>query len=52
MLTTITWEVLGQPQNIPTVYPALILSLGFLITVSLITPKPGFDKLKPFFKEK
>ncbi len=52
MTTTILWEVLGQPQAIPTIYPALIMSLGFLIVVSIFTPKPASDKLKPFFKNK
>ncbi|KPL04605.1 MAG: hypothetical protein AMJ90_00080 [candidate division Zixibacteria bacterium SM23_73_2] len=50
MLTTLLWEALGQPQNVPTIYPALFMSVGFLITVSLLTPKPASGKLKPFFQ--
>ncbi|HUU44424.1 MAG TPA: sodium:solute symporter family protein [Acidobacteriota bacterium] len=50
MLTTIVWEVLAQPWGIPTVYPALGLSLSCLIFVSLLTPKPDESKWIPFFK--
>lgn len=52
MVTTILWEVLGQPKNIPTVYPALIMSLGCLIIISILTPKPRPEKLRPFFPNK
>lgn len=50
MIITILWEVLGRPFEIPTVYPALILSLLLLIGVSLLTPKPAEDKWRPFYK--
>jgi len=49
MVVTIVWEVLGQPWEIPTVYPALALSLFCLIFISLITPRPDENKWKPFF---
>lgn len=49
MVVTIVWEVLGQPWEIPTVYPALALSLFCLIFISLITARPDENKWKPFF---
>jgi SSS family solute:Na+ symporter len=51
MTTTIVWELLKQPFGIPTVYPALILSVSSLILVSLLTPKPQAEKIDPFFKK-
>ncbi len=50
MIITILWEVLGQPFEIPTVYPALIVSLLLLIGVSLLTPKPVEEKWQQFCK--
>jgi SSS family solute:Na+ symporter len=50
MATTITWELLKKPFGIPTVYPALILSVSSLILVSLLTPKPPQEKVMPFFQ--
>jgi SSS family solute:Na+ symporter/sodium/proline symporter len=41
----------GLPFGVPAVYPALIVSVGLLIFVSLATPKPDPEKWKPFFKE-
>jgi SSS family solute:Na+ symporter/sodium/proline symporter len=52
MVTTIVWEVLNQPFDIPTVYPALILSLFCLIFISLLTPKPNENQWRPFTKNK
>ncbi len=49
---TLIWEISGQPWGIPTVYPALILSLLGLIVVSLITSKPAAEKWKPFYAAK
>ncbi|MCP4705386.1 MAG: sodium:solute symporter family protein, partial [candidate division Zixibacteria bacterium] len=49
VIITILWEILGQPFEIPTVYPALIISLTLLIVVSLLTPKPSDEKWKPFY---
>jgi len=49
MITTIAWELLKKPFNVPTVYPALILSVSCLIIISLLTPKPKEEKLSPFF---
>ncbi len=49
MSATVLWEVLGKPAGIPTVYPALGMSLFCLITVSLLTAKPEPEKLKKFW---
>jgi SSS family solute:Na+ symporter len=51
---TVFWEVINKiqghlPLGIPAVYPALICSLALLFGVSLLTPKPGEEKWKPFF---
>lgn len=48
-VVTIVWEILNQPWDIPTVYPALGLSLFCLIFISLFTPKPDKAKWQPFF---
>jgi len=50
MTVTILWEVLNQPWGLPTVYPALGLSLFCLIFVSFVTPKPDRAKVEPFFE--
>lgn len=50
MVVTILWEVLSQPWDIPTIYPALGLSLFCLVFISLVTPKPDRNKWQPFFK--
>lgn len=52
MAMTLIWEISGQPWEIPTVYPALILSLFCLIFVSLVTSKPAAEKWRPFHKDK
>jgi SSS family solute:Na+ symporter len=51
MVTTIAWELLKKPFGVPTVYPALILSVSSLIVISLLTPKPPQDKVLPFFQK-
>lgn len=51
MITTLAWELLGQPFSLPTVYPALILSLALLIGVSLLGHKPEPEKWMPFFQK-
>jgi SSS family solute:Na+ symporter/sodium/proline symporter len=51
MIVTIVWEVLHQPWELPTIYPALGLSLFCLIFISLATSRPDDDKWKPFFKQ-
>ncbi len=43
---------LGDPWGIPIIYPALGVSLGSLIIVSLLTKKPEPEELKQFFPEK
>lgn len=42
----------GDPWGIPIIYPALIISLGSLIVVSLLTKKPKPEELEEFFPEK
>lgn len=49
MLVTIVWEVAGQPWDIPTVYPALGLSLLCLIGISYTADPPDKAKWQPFF---
>ncbi len=48
MSVTLIWEIAEQPFDVPTVYPALILSLGSLIIVSLLSPVPDRGKWQPF----
>ena len=42
----------GDPWGIPLIYPALVASLGALIVVSLLTPKPKPEELEKFFLKK
>ncbi len=42
----------GDPWGIPIIYPALAVSLGALIIVSLLTKKPTPKELEQFFPEK
>ena len=42
----------GDPWGIPLIYPSLIASLGALIIVSLLTPKPKPEDLEKFFPKK
>jgi len=49
MVVTILWEALGQPWGIPTIYPALGLSLFCLIFISILTPKVDKRRWQPFF---
>jgi SSS family solute:Na+ symporter len=42
----------GDPWGIPLIYPSLIASLGALIIVSLLTPKPKEEDLAKFFPKK
>ena len=42
----------GDPWGIPLIYPALIASIGSLIVVSLLTPKPDAKTLEKFFPAK
>jgi Na+/proline symporter len=42
----------GDPWGIPLIYPALIASLGALVIVSLLTPKPKPEELEKFFPKK
>ncbi len=52
MIATLIWEIGSQPFGIPTVYPALAVSLFGLIVISLITKKPPEEKWRPFYKPK
>jgi SSS family solute:Na+ symporter len=42
----------GDPWGIPLIYPAIIVSLGSLIIVSLLTRKPKPEELEKFFPKK
>ena len=42
----------GDPWGIPLIYPALVASIGTLILVSLLTPKPRPEELEIFFPKK
>jgi len=48
MVVTIVWEILKQPWGIPTIYPALGLSLFCLVAGSLATPKEADAKWRQF----
>jgi solute:Na+ symporter, SSS family len=39
----------ADPWGIPSIYPAAIISIGALVIVSLLTPKPGDEQLAPLF---
>jgi solute:Na+ symporter, SSS family len=41
----------GDPWGIPSIYPALAVSIGSLIIVSYMTPKPTKEELGPFFPD-
>ena len=49
MVTTIVWELLKKPFDVPTVYPALILSVSSLVIISLLSARPEEKKWRPFF---
>jgi SSS family solute:Na+ symporter/sodium/proline symporter len=42
----------GDPWGIPIIFPALFISLGSLIVVSLLTKKPKQEELEKFFPKK
>jgi SSS family solute:Na+ symporter/sodium/proline symporter len=44
--------VSGDPWGIPSIYPALIVSIGTLLIVSYLTPKPESAALAKLFPEK
>jgi len=50
MTMTLIWEIGGHPFDVPTVYPALAVSLFGLIVMSLVTKKPPEEKWRPFYK--
>jgi solute:Na+ symporter, SSS family len=57
MGTTLIWEIINKtighfPLGLPSIYPALLVSIVLLVAVSLMTPKPSPEKWKPFFTEK
>jgi Na+/proline symporter len=47
MLVTFGWEIAGHPWDVPTVYPAVALSVAALVIVSLATPAPSEEDLAP-----
>jgi len=42
----------GDPWGIPSIYPAALISVGALVIVSLLTPRPTEAELAPLFAEK
>jgi hypothetical protein len=42
----------GDPWGIPSIYPALIVSVLFLVLGSLFSPKPKPEELQAFFSKK
>jgi SSS family solute:Na+ symporter len=42
----------GDPWGIPSIYPAAIISIGSLILVSLMTPRPKAEELEKLFPKK
>ena len=42
----------GDPWGVPIIYPAVIVSMGALIIVSLLTKKPKPEELERFFPKK
>ena len=42
----------GDPWGIPSIYPALLVSVFFLVAGSLLSPKPKPEELKTFFPKK
>ncbi|MCB2230799.1 sodium:solute symporter family protein [bacterium] len=51
MIVTLVWETAGQPLELPTVYPALSVSLSLLVVVSLLGAKPSRTQWQPFFED-
>ncbi|MDX9856518.1 MAG: sodium:solute symporter family protein [candidate division Zixibacteria bacterium] len=49
MTVTLIWESAGQPFGLPTVYPALLVSLSLLIFISLLGAPPPRAHWQPFF---
>lgn len=42
----------GDPWGIPSIYPALLVSVGSLVIVSFMTPKPDEEAIKKLFPDK
>ncbi|MBP7149200.1 MAG: sodium:solute symporter family protein [Acidobacteria bacterium] len=42
----------GDPWGVPSIYPAALLSIGTLVIVSLLTPRPDPKSLEPLFAVK
>jgi SSS family solute:Na+ symporter/sodium/proline symporter len=47
MMVTLGWEIAARPWGIPTVYPAVILSVAALVVASLVTKPPTEAELAP-----
>ena len=39
----------GDPWGVPSIYPAAVVSIGALVLVSLLTPPPTEEQLRPLF---
>jgi SSS family solute:Na+ symporter len=42
----------GDPWGIPSIYPAALVSIGALVVVSLLTPRPSPKELEPLFGDR
>ncbi len=42
----------GDPWGIPSIYPAALVSVAALVVVSLLTPAPSGEQLRPLFGER
>ncbi len=42
----------GDPWGIPSIYPGLLVSIGSLVIISYLTPKPDEESLKVLFPDK
>ena len=47
-ITTVVWELLGQPYGIGTSFVTIGVSTFLLVAVSMVTPPPGEEQLKRF----
>ena len=62
MATTLAWEIVGRVRGVDgvadyllgleTAYPALALSIGTLVVVSLLTPRQSDEDVAALFAEK
>ncbi|RNA66340.1 sodium:solute symporter family protein [Alteribacter keqinensis] len=46
--TALVWYILHEPLGLPSMIPAIVVSLAVVIVVSMVTKKPTEDQLKVF----